>query len=161
MPDSLEQDLETLMDEAVSNAAPSGSAVRRASSNHIGGLARRSGQRGDSPTRRWETEAVAELTEASLLIDIVAEDAPDGVDLVSQTAALVAKVREEVGRWSTKPPDSAMAAIHVVAMVVDSEVAWGRQSDLLFARLVGLLFGSELAAHSCGVYHYEHGAWFP
>ena len=52
-----------------------------------------------------------------------------------------------------------MRALLVVALSLQPGIQWDARSDLLVARLLGLLFAAELRAHPDSVYSYADGGW--
>ena len=126
---------------------------RAASSNEAGN------GRAQSPTRHWEPACFSEWIERGPRTQFRTQARPIARTLLTRTGDLLERLEETLGQWATPPPEIARNPLKIVALFLESDVNWDPKSDVLIARILGVLFSKDLRCHSTGVYEYDHGAW--
>lgn len=104
-------------------------------------------------------ESWDDFVPANTTIHIEAETTPARQNLAEETASLVDKLNAKIDARLPGVEPTPRAALQILGMYFDLNITWDSKSDLLAARIVGLLAGFELRAHSDSVRRYDNGAW--
>ena len=101
----------------------------------------------------------AEFANASLDLDVIADQEDTPRKYVDLQAEMVAKLDATLEAWPDGATPAQTHALTIIAMFFLGKMIWDAKSDALLARVVGALSGDELRAHSDAIRRYESGAW--
>ena len=66
-----------------------------------------------------------------------------------------------IGQWVVNLEPVQKGGVATVGLYIQDNLTWDSKSDLLLARVIGLLVGKELRAHPDSAYRRGNGSWQP
>ena len=105
----------------------------------------------------WEPPEVSEYLRVGEGLEFESEVVDNAYSLAQEVEELRALTDGELAGWASPMDEKDTHAMYVVALNLHMGIPWDARSDLLCARLFGLLQGGDMRAHEEAVYLYEAG----
>ena len=107
----------------------------------------------------WEDPQFTELFDQAVELNINPDIVESCTTIKESTDSVMDDITALLNAMDPPPSEDFMRAAKVVALQLTSPVVWDSRSNILVAKLLYIVGGSQLRAHTSGLYEYTNGAF--